>query len=370
MNSDFAPKLAKILTEYCRPVHEGDYVLIRAAIVAEPLIEALYEAVLKRGGNPHVVVDLANLDEILIENADESQMAWINPSLVTALEQADVLFAVLANYNTHKFGKIEPERLALYRKGQQPLHEIYIRRSRTDELRWNVTAWPTQADAQEANMGYMAYCDFIYKACGLHHDDPVAYWKSFRDKQDRLAAWLQDKRRVEVQGPGIEMSFGIAGRTWMNSHGVRNFPDGEIYTCPIEDSVNGHVAFNFPSVHRGREVDGVQLSFEKGVVVEASAKKGEDFLLSSLDLDEGARRLGEFAIGTNQGVQRFTRSTLFDEKIGGTIHMALGSTPGGTGGVNTSMIHWDMVHNMRDGGEIFVDGELFYQSGQFMIEGD
>ncbi len=328
----------------------------------------MYEAVLKRGGNPHVVVDLANLDEIFIETADEEQMEWINPSLMTALEQADVLFFIMANHNTHQFGMIEPERLALYRQGQRPLQETYMRRSHADELRWNITAWPTQADAQEANMGYLAYCDFVYKACGLHHDDPVAYWKTFRDRQDKLTAWLKDKSRIEVRGPGIEMSFGIEGRTWMNSHGIRNFPDGEIYTCPIEDSVNGNVAFNFPSVLRGREVDGVELSFIDGVVVEASAQKGEDFLLSSLDLDEGARRLGEFAIGTNQGIQRFTRSTLFDEKIGGTIHMALGATPGGTGGTNKSLIHWDMVHNMRDGGEIFVDGELFYQNGQFMIE--
>ncbi len=370
MNSDFAPKLAKVLTEYCRPIQKGDYVLIRAAPVAEPLIEALYEAVLKRGGNPQIVVDLANIDEIFIQNADEAQMAWINPSSVTALEQADVLFAIIADYNTHKYGMVDPERLTLFRKGQQPLSELYLGRCRTDDLRWNITAWPTQAAAQEANMGYLAYCEFIYNACGLHHDDPVAYWKSFRDRQDELTAWLKGKSRVEVRGPGIEMAFGIEGRTWINSHGIRNFPDGEIFTCPIEDSVNGYVEFNYPSVHGGREVDGVRLTFKDGVVVEASAEKGQDFLLNRLDLDAGARRLGEFAIGTNQGIQRFTRSTLFDEKIGGTIHMALGENPGPTGGVNTSMIHWDMVHNMRDGGEIFVDGELFYLGGRFMIESE
>ena len=370
MISDFAPKLAKVLTEYCRPIHEGDYVLIRAAPITEPLIEALYEAVLKRGGHPHVVTDFANLDEIFIEHADASQMEWINPSLMTAVEQADVLFGIIANYNTHKYGMVDPERLTILRKGQQPLTELYLERSRDDDLRWNVTAWPTQSAAQEANMGYLAYCDFIYKACGLHHDDPVAYWSAFRERQDKLVEWLKDKKWVEVRGPGIEMSFGIEERTWINCHGVRNFPDGEIFSCPIEDSVNGAVEFNYPSVLGGREVDGVKLIFKDGVVIEASAEKGEDYLLSRLDLDEGARRLGEFAIGTNNGIQRFTRSTLFDEKIGGTIHMALGENPGPTGGVNTSMIHWDMVHDMRDGGELFVDGELFYQNGQFMIEND
>lgn len=366
MKADFAVKLAAVLTGYCRPIQEGDYVLIRATTAAEPLVEALYEAVLERGGHPHAMIDLPNLLEILIEHAGEAQMNWIDPALRTALAEADVSFAIFSHHNTHQLGAVEPARLARFQKGQRPLRKLYLDRCRTDDLRWNVSAWPTQAAAQDANMGFLAYADFIYKACGLHHDDPVAYWTAFRERQDRLVAWLRGKHQVAVQGPGIDLSFGVEGRTWINSHGVRNFPDGEIYTCPIEDSVNGYVEFNYPTIFAGREVDGVKLMFEDGRVVKASARLGEDYLLSRLDVDDGARRLGEFAIGTNQGIQQFTRSTLFDEKIEGTIHMALGENPGDTGGVNTSLIHWDMVHNMREGGQILVDGALFYDSGRFM----
>jgi len=216
-------------------------------------------------------------------------------------------------------------------------------------------------------MGLRAYEDFVYRACGLDQPDPVAYWIAFRDKQERLVAWLADKKHAEVRGPGIDMSFDFQDRLWVSCHGALNFPDGEIFTSPVEDSVNGTVEFNFPSVYQGFEVDGVKLRFENGVAVEASASKGEAFLLSQLDTDAGGRRLGEFAIGTNMGVQQLTRSILFDEKIGGSIHMALGRSYAEAKGLNQSAIHWDMVHNMKDGGEIVIDGELFYRSGEFLV---
>ncbi len=366
MTYDFAPKLAAVLTGYCRPVQPGDYVAINAPVAAEPLVEALVEAVLKRGGIPNVQVGLPNLFELYLTHGSDAQFDFQDPVSMLRLNTADVWFTILAETNTKSLGAIPAERFARFQQGRRAYVERYLERCDDDSLRWNITAWPTQAAAQEAEMGLVAYTNFMYDAAGLNHADPVAHWTAFRDRQDRLIRWLAGKRRVEVRGPGVELSLSMAGRTWVNCYGVRNFPDGEIFTCPVEDSVNGWVAFNLPSVYDRREVNGVRLVFKDGRVVEASADKGEDHLFSQLDLDAGARCLGEFAIGTNDGITRFTRSILFDEKMGGTIHMALGKSAGGAGGTNTSAIHWDMVHDMKDGGEITVDGELFYRAGDFL----
>ncbi|NLX08588.1 MAG: aminopeptidase [Chloroflexi bacterium] len=367
MTYDFAPKLAQVLTEYCRPVGEGDYVVIMSSPTAAPLIEALYEAVLRRGGNPTLQLSLPGLNEIALKHASDAQFDFVDPAVMVQFDRADVLYSIRAPTNTKAFASIDPTRLARAQQGQRPIMERYFERVADDSIRWNITAWPTQAAAQDAEMGFRDYTEFVYRACGLDQPDPVAYWVAFRERQDRLIRWLAGKQHAEVRGLGIELSFDFGGRIWMNSHGVRNFPDGEIFTCPIEDSVNGSVEFNLPSVYGGREINGVRLVFRDGLVVEASAQKGEDYLFSQLDLDAGARRLGEFAIGTNNGIDRFTREILFDEKMGGTVHMALGQNASGPGGTNQSAIHWDMVHSMKDGGEIMVDGELFYRAGEFMV---
>lgn len=367
MTADFAPRLARVLTEYCRPVHPGDAVLISAPVAAEPLVEALVEAVLRRGGYPMTRVHLPNLTEIAMLHASDEQFDFIDPGLMAQIERADIMYTILADENTKNLAAIDPARVARRQQGQRPFIERYLARCDDDSLRWNISAWPTQGAAQDAEMGLVAYREFCYRACGLDHGDPVAHWTALRDRQSRLVDWLADKRRVEVRGPGIDLTFSIEGRAWVNCHGIRNFPDGEIFTCPVEDSVNGSVAFNLPTVNIGQELHGVRLVFREGVVVEASAEKGEDHLLAQLDLDAGARRLGEFAIGTNDGIDRFTRNILFDEKMGGTLHMALGQAAGGAGGTNQSTIHWDMVHAMRDGGEIRVDGDVLYRDGAFAL---
>ena len=367
MTADFAPRLARVLTEYCRPVKPGDAVLINTTTAAAPLVEALVEAVLRRGGYPMTRVHLPNLTEIVMLGASDEQLDFIDPGAMAQLERADILYTILADENTKNLATIDPARLARRQQGQRPYIERYLARCDDDSLGWNITAWPTQGAAQDAEMGLVTYREFCYRACGLDRDDPVAHWITLRDRQSRLVDWLAGRRRVEVRGPGIELTFSIEGRTWVNCHGIRNFPDGEIFTCPVEDSVNGSVAFNLPTVDQGQELHGVRLVFREGVVVEASAEKGDDHLRAQLDLDAGARRLGEFAIGTNDGIDRFTRNILFDEKMGGTLHMALGRSAGGAGGVNQSAIHWDMVHGMRDGGEIRVDGELLYHNGEFAL---
>ncbi len=374
MAKNLAIDLAKILTEYSSPVQPGDYVTIAGQHdTAGPLVEALVEAVLKRGGYPNVQsaplisADYSPYYELFMREANDAQLDHLDSTIMHWVNHSDALFFIKAPANTKAVSTIDPARISRFRRTIQPFGEAYLDRYDKGELRWTVVGWPTEALAQSAEMGLRAYEDFVYRACGLDQPDPVAYWIAFRDKQERLVAWLADKKHAEVRGPGIDMSFDFQDRLWVSCHGALNFPDGEIFTSPVEDSVNGTVEFNFPSVYQGFEVDGVKLRFENGVAVEASASKGEAFLLSQLDTDAGGRRLGEFAIGTNMGVQQLTRSILFDEKIGGSIHMALGRSYAEAKGLNQSAIHWDMVHNMKDGGEIVIDGELFYRSGEFLV---
>jgi aminopeptidase len=295
-------------------------------------------------------------------------LAFVDPTLVLAAEKADVVYVIRAPSNTRALTGTEPARLAILEQAEQEYLQIFYLRAVMEQAAGTITAWPTHAFAQEAEMGLRAYREFFGRVCGLDRPDPVAYWSAFRERQMRLVNWLQGKRHVEIHGPGIDLGFDFADRPWISCHGDGNFPDGEIFTSPVEDSVNGQVAFNFPTVHGGRRVEGVRLTIEDGVVVAASADVGEDFLLAQLNIDTGARRLGEFAIGTNPDINQFTGHTLFDEKIGGTIHMALGYSLPEAFGENQSAIHWDMVHDMRGGGDITIDGTLFYRDGDFAIE--
>jgi aminopeptidase len=323
--------------------------------------------VVKLGGHPVTNVAIPGLNELFFENANDEQLQFVNPVLKLFLEEADVILDMEAPTNTRALTGVPPEKMALMQQAVGPLQLKLIERISDGSLRWCYMPYPTGAAAQQTEMGIHAYTEFLYKACGLHHDDPIAYWESVRDEQTRLADYLADKSHAVVKGPGIDLSFDFGGRAWISCHGNLNFPDGEIFTGPIEDSVNGTVDFNMRTIMFGNEVKGVKLRYENGVIVDASAESGEAFLMSQLDLDEGARRMGEFAIGTNWGVDRITGSTLLDEKIGGTIHMAIGASLPDSGGVNQSKVHWDMVHDMKAGGQIFIDGELFYENGHFKI---
>ena len=368
MYEDFAPKLAKVLTEYCVPVEKGQWAFIHSSINAEPLLDALQVAILQRGGHVNVNIGTQNGSEYYFKYATENQLKFESPIIRTVYEKADIFYSIRAATNTKRFSRVDPEKMAISQMTYKPLSELFNERAANGELRWNITAWPTHAAAQDAEMSFLDYTEFVYKACALDRDDPVAYWQEFRDRQARFIDWLADKSHCEVRGSGIEMSFDFDGRQWVNCHGKKNFPDGEIFTSPVEETVNGHVEFNMPSVYAGRELSGIKLTFKDGLVTEASADKGEEFLYSQLDADDGSRYLGEFAIGTNMGIQEFTGEILFDEKMGGTIHMALGLGLEDAGGINKSVVHWDMVHSMMDGGEVYIDGELFYKSGEFMLE--
>lgn len=368
MIHDFAFKLAHVLTSYTIPIQKGDFVVINTSLDALPLVDALAKAVLARGGNPAMLLQMPNWADYFMQHATDEQIEFVNPITLDIYEKADVLFNIDAPNHTQHMISVPPKRMALSAKAQNVIQQTFFRRLSDESLRWTLSAWPTPARAQQANQSFSNYERFMYEAYGLHLDDPVKYWMDMAERQGRYVEWLKGKSRVEVRGPGIDLSFEMSGRNWYSCHGNANFPDGEILTCPIEESVNGYVEFNNPAYHAGRRVENVRLVFKDGVVVEASARQGEDYLLTQLNMDENARRLGEFAIGTNDFIQSVTGSVLFDEKIGGTIHMALGQSAAPAEGKNPSRIHWDIVHDMRGGGEIRVDGELMYEGGRFLID--
>lgn len=367
MYEDYAVKLAKIMTEYSVPIHGGEFVAIVGSLRALPAIEALYEAVIRRGGNPTVQLGIPGLDEIRLEHGNDDQLQFVDPIFEATVDKVDVFYNIMAPSNTKGLNTINPARLALAQKAGMAIQQKFFQRIGDGSLRWMLAMWPTESAAQEGEMGIQAYRKFVYEACGFHYDDPVAYWLSMKEKQMRLVDYLADKHHAQIKGPGIDLSFEFGERVWVSCHGELNFPDGEIFTGPIEDSVNGTVEFNLRTMYGGREVNGVKLRFKDGLVTDASATKSEDYLYSQLDMDDGSRRLGEFAIGTNWGIQRVTGNTLFDEKIGGTIHMALGQSIPESLGVNVSNVHWDMVHDMKDGGEITIDGVVIYRNGEFIL---
>jgi aminopeptidase len=361
-------KLADVLVNYSVAVRTGDKVWINGSSLAEPLIKALYARVLQAGGFPFVTASLPGIGELLFHHASDEQLQRVPEPLRLLIETYDVRISVLGAENTKSLSSVDPARLVLQSQAYADLMKIFMQRTAAGEFRWVGTLFPTNAYAQDAEMGLGEYEDFVYSACLPDMDDPVGYWRRFATHQQKIVDWLKGKERVRVVGPETDLRLSIAGRSFVNCAGTHNMPDGEIFTGPVEDSVEGHVYFSYPAIHEAREITGVRLWFEGGKVVKASATKNEDFLLKTLDTDEGARRVGEFAIGTNEGITRFTREILFDEKIGGSFHMALGASYPETGGQNESAIHWDMICDLRDGGEIWVDDTLLYKNGKFVIE--
>jgi len=368
-------KLAKVITEYSVGIKPGDRVYITASPVAQPLTLAVIEQVIKMGGHPHITagsgyyhLDLVpGASELLLKYGSDEQLKYLNPIELMAVRDFDVRIAIKADTNTKALSGVDPKRVAMITSARRVLTETLMNRSAVGELRWCVTLFPTDANAQDADMSLRDYEDFVFGAGLLDDPDPVARWQEIAARQQKYIDWLKGKKRVHVKGPNVDLLVGIQDRIFINSEGKKNFPDGEIFTGPEETVTEGWIKFTYPAIYQQREVDGVELQFKQGRVVKASAQKGEDFLLSVLDTDAGVRTLGEFAIGTNTAIKKFTRNILFDEKLGGTIHVALGAAYPDTGGRNKSAVHWDMICDTRDGTEISADGEVFYRNGEFLI---
>ncbi len=289
------------------------------------------------------------------------------PTAQWAAENADVRIAIMADANSRELSRADPKKQARAQKARKPLMETSMRRAAAGEYRWSLTLFPTHSYAAEAGMSLAQYEDFYYAACLATDAEPVTAWERQSDEVKRLTEWIQGREEVHITGPGTDVKLGVAGRTFIPCVGEHNMPDGEFFTGPVEDSVNGEVAFSFPASYGGREVTGVRFRFEEGRVVDATAERGEEFLVSLLDTDDGSRRLGELGIGTNYGIDRGTRDVLLDEKIGGTVHLAIGASYPESGGQNDSAVHTDMVCDLRQGGRIEVDGELLQENGVFVV---
>lgn len=360
--------LANILVNYSTGVKAGETCVIQSEVAATPLVQAVYEHVLRAGGLPIVQLALDEAAPAFYKYANDQQLGWIPPTAQWISENIDTRIAIMADTNTRALSNVDPEKQAKVSAARKPLMETSMRRSAEGDYRWSLTLFPTNAYASEAGLSLSEYEDFFYGACLATDADPLTAWQRQSDTVKRLAEWMQDKKEVHIRAPGgTDITLGVEGRTWIPCVGTHNMPDGEFFTGPIEDSVNGTVSFSFPATYGGREVSGVEFTFVDGKITDASASQGEEFLLKMLDTDDGARQLGELGIGTNYGITTGTKEILLDEKIGGTVHMAVGMSYPESGGVNDSAIHWDMVCDLRQGGSITVDGIELQRDGRFLV---
>jgi aminopeptidase len=362
-------KFAQIIVDHATRVRPGDRVAITATTAVEPVVVALYELILDRGGLPHVLFDLAGQDEIFFAHASDAQLDFVPRFHKTAFEEFEVLIKIRSDVNTRALSSVDPARQSRRQKAMAALLQAQLRRGADNSLRWMSTLYPTNAYAMEAEMGFREYEDFFFHACHADEStpDPIAYWQSVAQRQQQIIERIEGHKQVQVRGPNADITLSIQGRTFQNASGQHNLPDGEIYTGPVENSANGWVHFTFPAITQGRIVEGVELTFEQGRVVKAIARKNQEFMRQMIDTDAGSRFLGEFAIGTNFEINRFTRNILFDEKIGGSFHLALGAGYPETGSLNRSLIHWDFICDLRVDSEILVDGEAIYRDGTFII---
>src|SRR5215216_7257007 len=304
--------LAQILVRYSTKVKTGDVCSIAASTAAEPLVQAIYEEVLRAGSLPIMQLTTSGAQAAFYGLASDDQLDWVAPTTAWAVENADVHISVMASLNTRELSNANPKKQARAQKARKTIMETSMRRAAEDDYRWSLTLFPTHAYASEAGMSLRAYEDFYYAACLAVDGDPVSAWERQSDQTCRLTEWIQGREEVRIQAEGTDITLGVAGRSWVPCVGEHNMPDGEFFTGPVEDSVNGDIRFSFPASYGGRTVSGVCLRFEDGKVVEATAEQGEDFLLEMLETDEGARRLGELGIGTNFGIATGTREILLD----------------------------------------------------------
>ncbi len=360
-------KYADLLVNYCVSIQKGDKLYIKSTILAEPLIREVYRAAVRAGAyQVEIDLDFAGKDRIFYEEADEDQLKQVSPLYKLAMETFDTYIYIRAPFNLNEGRNIDGAKAKIHSQAKAPISKRYFERTGTLEMRRNLCQYPTQAAAQNAGMSLEEYQNFIFTACNLFHDDPKQAWLDVRKKQQKIVDVLNSRETVKYKGEGIDIEFSTKGRTWINSDGQTNMPSGEVYTSPVEDSVNGVINFSFPGIYMGHEVENVTLWVKDGFIEKWEAKRGKDFLDRIFKID-GARRFGEAAIGTNYNIQQITKNILFDEKIGGSVHMAIGQSYKQCGGKNESSIHWDMISNMRNGGEIFADNEKIYENGAFLF---
>lgn len=352
--------LAKILVRYSIGAKKSDTVGVSGDVPAEPLIVAVYEELLRLGAFPVVRMSPSGLSELFFKRGKPHHFTTLTPYQRAFARCVDATISIYAQTNTRALSNTDPKKQVLLSRTMKPVSDVLRRKP------WVLTMFPTEAYAQDAEMSLREFEDFVYGAMFADEDNPVAAWKALKRKQDRLISGIRGADKIRIVGSGTDLTFSVKNRKFVNSDGRHNMPSGEIFTSPIENSAEGTIEYDYPVCHAGREIAGIRLVFRGGVVVDAGAKKNEKFLRAMLNTDRGAKRLGELGIGTNMKIQRFIKNILFDEKIGGTVHLALGKSYPETGGRNNSAIHWDMIKDLRKGGAFYVDGKLFQKDGEFV----
>lgn len=368
MKNSIWEKYAQVLVDYSTNVQKGDLVIIRAgSIEAKALVKEVYKRVLEKGGNPVVRTAIGDLAEIFLKHASDEQLDYIDPMSKMEYEKADVFISLGAPQNTKSMARADLTKLARRGKATKQLSELLLKRSANGDAKWVIADVPTNALAQEAKMSLDEYSEFLFKACYLDLDDPVSKLRELDKKQSEWAKYLNNVKMLHITGEKTDITFNVEGRKWISCSGLNNYPDGEVFTSPVEDGINGEIYFDYPQNYRGNSAQKVHLWIENGLVVKATAEQGEEFLNAMINMDEGSHGIGEIAIGTNDEIQEITGNILFDEKIGGAIHMAVGASYPETGGRNVSGLHWDLIKNMKNGGKIYADDKLIYENGKFII---
>ncbi|MFW9970736.1 MAG: aminopeptidase [Candidatus Odinarchaeota archaeon] len=369
MINPFYEQLAKLVINYSIKVKTGDRVFILGPTLAEELFRALYVEIIKAGGHPLLLPSIEGQEELLFKYGSDEQLPYIDNVRKQINKEFDCMIVIDASYNTKKLGSINPQVIAK-RYGTPEIKELwdtFYNRVAIKEARWVAIPFPCHAYAQEANMDLFSYAIFMKKALFLDKEDPIKEWENLKCKQDKLVEYLDKADKIRVLGEDTDLRLSVKGRKWINCSGQENLPDGEVYTGPIENSVNGHIRFTYPGIYRSNEIENIYLEFKNGKVIHATAYKGQELLQEVLKV-ENADRIGEFAIGTNYGIIQFTKQILFDEKIGGTMHCALGDGLKETGSCNESAIHWDILKDMKkSGSKIIADEKVIYEEGNWKI---
>ncbi|MEM6723910.1 MAG: aminopeptidase [Bacteroidota bacterium] len=359
-------KYAQLLVNYCVELQPGQRLFVQTSTLAEPLVREIYREAIKAGGQMHVFFDFREKDRIFFEEANETQLTYVDPFFSTAIHEFDAYIHIRAPYNLRETQSVDIKKAKIKKEAAADMWQTYFKRTGTRDLKRSLCQYPTIANAQEAGMSLEEYERFVYNACFLYADNPVDKWLEVRKYQQVIVDLLNQKSKIRYRNEKFDISFNCGGRTWINSDGQTNMPSGEVYTSPVEDSVNGKIHFTFPAIRAGYTVEDATLWVKDGEIYKWEAKRGKSYLDEIFKIP-GATRFGEAAIGTNRNIQRMTRNILFDEKIGGTVHMAIGQSYHQAGGKNKSTIHWDMITDMTQNGEIYADDELIYKNGQFLF---
>lgn len=370
MYSDFNEKLAKLAINYALDVKPGDQILLDGSEIANELLRELSIAVLKAGGHPTIQSHVKDADVALFKYGNDDQIRYVSPMQIEGVKTFQGYLQIFADHNRQNRSLISPEKMKLAQTSPKFIELMTIMQERVakGELKWTIVPFPCDAYASDAKMDLESYKELVYHALHLEAEDPAEEWKKIQVKQDHLVEYLSQANSFHIIGEDTDLTLATNQRPWKNSCGHNNLPDGEVYTSPVENSLNGYIRFTYPGIYQGKEIENIKLEFKDGRVVKATAEKGEDLLQTILSI-ENADLIGEFAVGTNYGITKFTKNMLFDEKMGGTIHMALGKGFPDTKSENLNCpIHWDILKDITSPeSQIIADGKVIYEAGKWKI---